>query len=96
MRITILIITVLFSVACFGQGNSVKNKAEKTSAVEKVDTLNAPILSYNEMISIINSIGNKIDAMKELNLIQQREQDVFIKELQRIYAIIEKKRKEFK
>lgn len=103
MRI-FLIISILFSVVCFGQNSYIgpidttitiddssfyRNKTVK----QKLDTLNIPIVTIKESMDFLQSFHKKITAMKELNLIADREFNSLVNELNRIVGILENKKK---
>lgn len=66
-----------------------RNKTVK----QKVDTLNVPIVTIKESMDFLMSFHKKIIAMKELNLIADREFNALVNELNRIVGILEKKKK---
>lgn len=97
----LLIILLLVSNTAFGQYDPVPmpmpvEQRWSDTVKQKVDTLNAPILSINEVMSFLNSINKKLSAVKELDLPKDQEYNEMVKELNRIVGILEKKKKAFK
>lgn len=105
MRILLLIISILFSVVGFGQRlpphTTTVNIGDTetpvlmtdTTKTPKVDTLNIPTVTIKESMDYLTGINKKLIAMKELNLIADREFNSLVNELNRIVAILEKKKK---
>lgn len=95
-----IIILLLVSSVAFGQYEGPVQMPMKErwsdTAKQKIDTLNAPILSINEVMSFLNSINKKLSAVKELDLPKDQEYNEMVKELNRIVGILEKKKKAFK
>lgn len=61
-----------------------------------MDTLKAPLISILEVLDFLSAINKKIAAMKELELIKDAEYNSLRSELNKIVAVLEKKKKTFK
>lgn len=110
MRLTIILLLV--SAVCFGQGKpsvipttnsrtisgSIIDDLDssKTTKPTTMDTLKAPLISILEVQDFLFAINRKFVAMRELDLIKENEYKQLIGELNKIVAVLEKKKKTFK
>lgn len=91
----LLIALMFLSGVCFGQGK-IKDSVvvDGTGAdMRTIDSLNLKVFSTNDLMSYLTKVHRKVLAMKELDLIKDKEFDQLIKVLNEIIAEADKKRR---
>lgn len=102
MKFSILIIAILFSIACIAQDPNHQSKVmpyyakDTTQKKVSVDSLAIPIFSTKDVMGYLTRINNKSLAIKELDLSKTEAYDQLVKELNKIIGEMDKKRKGIK
>lgn len=86
MKLTILIIAVLLSGVCFGQGQSVKNDSQK------VDSMDIKFISMKELNNYLLRID--LAVKKQFTIAEKARYDAIFKEIAAIYEEADRKRKQ--
>lgn len=88
MKLTILIIAVLFSGVCFGQGGA----SQGPPVFIPVDSADIKVISIKEFTNYLARIDNTIK--KQFTIAEEARYKAIFKELQAIYEEADRKRKQ--
>lgn len=83
MRILFFIITIFFSVSCFGNVDTTKTPS--------VDSMDLKVISMKEFNAYLDRIN--VVAQKQFNLTEVKKFEQILKEIQSVYAEADRKRR---